>query len=62
MSQDTTQLAPGLAQTASEVQAMRPQAEAAAAARQSQARAFQVENGAEAMTHTQVTAGQRTGG
>ena len=56
------QLAPGLAQTAAAVAAARPAGEREQAARQAQARSFQRENGAAAMSHTDVTAGQKTGG
>jgi hypothetical protein len=55
----TEQSAPGLAETARQASSARPQAEAAAAARQRQAESFQRENGAAARNHTDVTAGQK---
>lgn len=55
------QLQPGLAQTAAAVEAARPAGEQQQAARQTQAKAFQRENGAAATSHTDVTAGQKMG-
>ena len=55
------QLAPGLAETGAAVEAARPAGERQQAARQAQAKTFQRENGAAATSHTDVTAGQKTG-
>lgn len=61
MSQDTTQLAPGLAQTEAEVRAGLSSSAAMSAARQREAEAFQRENGAVASAGAQVLAGQKGG-
>jgi hypothetical protein len=62
MALTTDQSAPGLAETARQAASARSQAEVQSAARQRQAASFQRENGAGARNHTDVTAGQKTGG
>lgn len=52
---------PGLQETARQATVARQQAEATAATLQSQAAAFIRENGKGAASHTEVTAGQKTG-
>lgn len=62
MALTTEQSAPGLQETAAAAGGARAQAEAESAARQRQAAAFLRENGAAARNHTDVTAGQKSGG
>lgn len=59
MSQDTGQLAPGLAETASAVRALVASSSAANERRQAEAEAFIKENGAAARDHTPVVTDPR---
>jgi hypothetical protein len=59
VSQDTAQLAPGLAETASAVQALVGSSKSLSATRQREAESFIKENGAAARSHTPVTTDPR---